>query len=69
MDDFEFATNKASAEKAGKASCLLTWQELTRKYREDLHCAVTVKLVKLLNRQAMAVKIIELVTSFTSSCV
>ena len=28
----------------------------TRKYREAVHCAVTVKLVKQLNREAVAVK-------------
>ena len=52
MDDFESATNKASAEKAGKASCLLTRQELFNKKVQ----AVTVKLVKQLNREAVAVK-------------
>ena len=52
MDDFESATNKASAEKRGKASCLLTQQELFNKKVQ----AVTVKLVKQLNREAVAVK-------------
>ena len=52
MDDFESATNKASAEKGGKASCLLTQQELFIKKVQ----AVTVKLVKQLNREAVAVK-------------
>ena len=52
MDDFESATNKASAEKGGKASCLLTQQELFNKKVQ----AVTVKLVKQLNREAVAVK-------------
>ena len=72
MDDFESATNKASAEKAGKASCLLTRQELFNK-KVQAGCALcsNSQTSETIEQGGCGSKneIIELVTSFTSSCV